>query len=64
MPMSEADLLLLQMDAAWETFCDADPNMSTAHLEKIEPEVVSLLKLAFGSGYTAGARSVYRSAEK
>ena len=63
MPLSEHELLKLEIDAEWDVFCDADPNLTTARLAEIDPAGVQLLKFAFARGFTAGARSAIRSFE-
>lgn len=56
--MNELELLKLEIESAWESFCDGDKNQSTARLK---PEIQSLVKLAFSAGYTIGAQATYRS---
>ena len=64
MPLSEAELLEIEIAAAWEVFCDGDPNMSTENIKGRDPAFYRLLALSFSNGFVAGAKSILRSTEK
>ncbi len=64
MTLSEEQLLKLEVETAWEGFIDADPDRHAQLLQKLDPKMFSLLKLAYQHGYSDGAHSVYRSLRK
>jgi hypothetical protein len=47
-------LVLLELDAAWEAFSDANPD-SMNQLKALSESSHLLLELAFKAGYTSGA---------
>ena len=53
------ELTLLELDAAWEAFCDANPD-SMNQLKELSESSFTLLELAFKAGYTSGAGSQLR----
>jgi len=59
--LSEAELLEIEIAAAWEVFTDSDPKMSTEHIKQLDPTFYRLLALAFSRGFVAGAASQIRS---
>lgn len=59
--LSEAQLLEIEIAAAWEVFTDSDPTMSTEHIKELDPTFYRLLALAFSRGYVAGAANTLRS---
>ncbi len=61
--LSEAELLEIEIGAAWEVFADRDPMMSTEHIKELDPAFYRLLELAFWGGYVAGAGNTLRSIE-
>lgn len=62
--LSEAEVLEIEIEAAWEAFTDADPRMSTEHIKELDPTFYRLLALSFSRGYVAGAANTIRSMEK
>ena len=64
MTLTEEQLLTLETETAWEAFMDSDPERHARLLERLDPKMFSLLKLAYQHGYSDGAHSVYRSLQK
>ena len=64
MPLSPQQLLELEMETAWENFCDADELQHARILEAMDPNFYQMMKLAYQHGYSDGAQSVYRSLQK
>lgn len=64
MPLSHEQLLALEVETAWETFMDSDPDRHARMLKRLDPKFYRLLKLAYQHGYSDGAQSVYRSLRK
>ena len=62
--LSEHELLEIEIDEAWNAFCDGDPNQSTEHFKTLDPEGHRLLKLAYSRGFTDGAKSILRGRMK
>lgn len=52
--LSLDELMLLELDAAWEAFCDANAD-SMRLLRELSDASHTLLELAFKAGYTSGA---------
>jgi hypothetical protein len=48
------ELLLLEIESAWEAFCDINAN-GVAQLQKLSSNAHRLIELAFKAGYTSGA---------
>ncbi len=64
MPLSEKQLLELEVETAWEAFMDSDPERHARMLKRLDPKFYSLLKLAYQHGYSDGAQSVLRNVPK
>jgi hypothetical protein len=52
--LTPQELTLLELEAAWEAFCDANPD-SMHKLKALSENEHALLELAFKAGYTSGA---------
>lgn len=52
-------LLLLEVESAWEAFCDENPH-SMARLQQLSSNAGTLIELAFKAGYTSGAGTQLR----
>ena len=61
MQLSEEEKLKLEVDTAWETFMDSDPERHARMMERLDPPLYQMIKLAYQHGYTDGAQSVLRS---
>jgi len=64
MALTDIELLQLELDTAWETFCDQNPQHHAEMLKDADPRYYTLLKLAYQHGYTDGAQSVIRSTKE
>ncbi len=53
------ELTLLELDAAWESFCDENAD-SMHQLQALSESSHTLLELAFKAGYTSGAGNQLR----
>ena len=60
MPLSEQQLLELEIETAWETFMDTDPERHAGMLKRLDPPMYQMIKLAYQHGYSDGAQSVLR----
>ena len=61
MALTDIEKLELELDVAWDVFCDENPEHHTTVLKLIDPKFYELLKLAYQHGYTDGAGSVMRN---
>ena len=52
--LTPEEMTLLELEAAWEAFCDANPD-SMHQLQALSESSHTLLELAFKAGYTSGA---------
>lgn len=57
--LSLDELMRLELDAAWESFCDANAD-SLNQLKELSENSHTLLELAFKAGYTFGAGAQLR----
>lgn len=57
--LSPDELMLLELDAAWESFCDENAD-SMQQLRELSEGSHLMLELAFKAGYTSGAGSQLR----
>ncbi len=57
--LSLDELMRLELDAAWEAFCDANGD-SMEQLQEISESAHTLLELSFKAGYASGAGSQLR----
>ena len=64
MQLSPEEKLQLEIDTAWETFCDADDLQHARMLEAMDPNFYQMMKLAYQHGYSDGSQSVLRSVHK
>lgn len=64
MALSTEELLELELDSAWEAFCDSDQLNHARVLSIVDPKFYELMKLAYKHGYTDGARSIIRSQQE
>ena len=60
MPLSDAEKLEIQIEAAWEVFCDSDPERHAKLLKLMDTKFYQLMKLAYAHGFTDGMQSVLR----
>ncbi len=57
--LSPDELVLLELESAWEAFCDENPD-AMAKLQQLSSNASRMLELAFKAGYTSGAGSQLR----
>jgi hypothetical protein len=57
--ISPDELMLLELESAWEAFCDENPD-SMAQLQQLSSNASRMLELAFKAGYTSGAGNQLR----
>lgn len=62
--LTEKESLRIEIETAWENFCDTDPENHARVLKVVDPIRYKLMELAFAHGYADGAQSVYRSLQK
>ena len=61
MPLSDEETFKIEIDEAWEMFCDDDERNHARLLKVVDPNCYQMMRLAYGCGYVDGGQSTLRS---